>query len=244
LNRRGYKNILQGSIFLHADDSGSHSMTIHASCPACGAAYELDEAMEGKYVVCRECQDSFRAENDPNLDPDAEDQREREGERRQRRRREQEDKRRRKEDRDRAEEEKYGDGTVVGGVLIGIGALLLIAFLGCGGLVWYVTNSVSKKVDRFVNDVGNVPMPPPPAFEQPQPNPKVNPKPVADIADALARLRSVDAAERLAGVRWLAQAPLDPARRDQVLKALRTLQKDVDVIVQNEVVRALAKWGE
>src|SRR5947209_274701 len=34
-------------------------MTIAATCPGCGAAYNLNDAMEGKRVRCRDCQKGF-----------------------------------------------------------------------------------------------------------------------------------------------------------------------------------------
>src|SRR5438067_2514338 len=154
-------------------------MPIQATCPACGASYQLADLMRGKYVRCRGCGDSFLVAGAADVTP-AEDRGERRRERRPDRTAGASPAARRR----RAPEgEDEGTSPLVW-VAVGIGGALLLVVGLCAGIIWYVSTSVGKAVDRVAEQVKNPP-PPPPFAQGPQPGaPPV--RPVTDLDDALA----------------------------------------------------------
>jgi uncharacterized protein (DUF2336 family) len=95
-------------------------------------------------------------------------------------------------------------------------------------------------VDRVVEGAKK----PPPPFAQ-GPKPAAPPvRPVTNLDDALARLRSATPAERAEGARWLGRQPVDRARREEVLQALRPLLTDPDFDVRVAANRAFVTWHQ
>jgi HEAT repeat protein len=99
----------------------------------------------------------------------------------------------------------------------------------------------------FPNPPANFPNPPPGFPNVGDPFPGGNPKPpekkgIASVDDALRDLRSEKDDERRAAVDWLAKAPLDRGRQDEVARALNPLLKDPDNGRREKAVVALKVW--
>jgi hypothetical protein len=126
-------------------------------------------------------------------------------------------------------------------IAVAIGGALVLVVGICSGMIWYTSRSVGRAVDRVVEDVKNAP---PPAPWPPAPQPAQPVRPVTGLDDALTRLRSPTAAERAEGARWLGSQPVDRARREEVLQALRPLLTDPDFDVRFAANQAFVTWHQ
>src|SRR5262245_62906438 len=128
-------------------------MAISARCPSCGASFLLDEELAGKYVRCRDCQNTFlvpagTAIEPRRHDPDAGWEEERDRDRPRRREEEDDEPRRRRRRSRREDSESDSTGTVLLWVFGVIGGVMLLLAAVCGGTIWYVTTRVGRAVDQ------------------------------------------------------------------------------------------------
>lgn len=127
-------------------------------------------------------------------------------------------------------------------VLGGLGLLLLLVLLACGGTFFYFTRTVGKKADELIDNVKK--SQPPPGQFNPQAGFPFAPAtpPIHSVADALTELRSGDANRQAAAARWLQQQPADAARRREVAQALEPLLDDRNGGTRVEGMRAMLVW--
>jgi predicted Zn finger-like uncharacterized protein len=191
-------------------------MTIPATCPACGATYQLDEGQRGQRVRCRACDGTFEVGA-----PD-----------RPRRREPDDPHRRRRDRRDRdPEPAPRSDTQVLLWVLGGIGAGLLLVGLACAGLIWMITVRVGQAVDETVAQVKKM-------------QPPAHPGDPKGTDEALKWLGTPDRGKQRSAALWLAQQQPDPKRRAEVLAALEPLRNDPDIHVRVAAINAHVRWSE
>jgi HEAT repeat protein len=236
-------------------------MAIKILCPTCGAANTLDDAKEGKTVRCRKCEEKFTVEAPRpkrKADDEDDDRDSRRAPRRSRVRDDEEDdrpRRRRARDDDdddddrprrRAPKKSSGSGTVL--IVLGSIAAVLILVCGGGGLLLYFAakDAVDEAQAQMPGGPGPAPAPlgggpiPPPALppQQPQPGLQVN-----NVDDALAALKENERWRQDNGLRWLANAQPDEARRAEVVAALGPIVPQRKGTGGDSDINALASWG-
>jgi predicted Zn finger-like uncharacterized protein len=139
--------------------------------------------------------------------------------------------------RGRGEEEKEGNGMVLGLVIGGV--VLLLLLLGGGGFAWwYFTKSVEDTTNEIVDTVNN-PLPTIPAIGGQQPVQNIL-DPV-NVDQAMAELNQPDDSRRLAGARWLTRNTIPPKDKSRVANALVPMLADTNTNVADESRRALER---
>src|SRR5262249_36617173 len=126
-------------------------MPIPAHCPSCQAEFLLDDALAGKYVCCRDCQNNFQVPAETALVP----YEDREG-RPARRRDDDRDpydrpRRSRRDDRPRSRrerEEPDNTATVLLWTFGIIGGVVLLVIGICAGSIYWVVSSTGRAFDR------------------------------------------------------------------------------------------------
>jgi hypothetical protein len=199
-------------------------MTIAATCPDCGARYNLNDALEGQQVRCKRCQCPFFVR--PSAVRPAADRvlgealpaRPRQAD-----------------DLEEAQPvvRRTGVSPVVW-VLVGGGVVILTLAGVCAGLFYRAMRSGGEAVDELVANVKQNQ----PGFEPF--NPFWVPR---DVNEALAHLQAPDRPRRIAAADWLARQPVDPGRRADVARALEPLLEDLDGGVRVAGMRGLEAWG-
>jgi hypothetical protein len=194
-------------------------MSIPASCPYCATSYNLNEAVWGKTVRCRECQRAFavgprRERNEEVFAAEAPTR----GAAARGVAAEDIEPRRRRRSRSRA------DNTVTKVILI-VGSLVaLVILLSCGSyylFIWRVTKTASDFANNFTE-----------AFAPPR-----------DVSQAIAYLKSGDTFRRHNALQWLARTPLDEKRRVEVARAVEPFLEDRDGSLHAAAANVLVTWG-
>lgn len=225
-------------------------MPISTSCPRCKNSYYLPDAQLGKTVRCKHCAGTFVVEPEddvPTLEAASRDEivQARSPERSP------------APPRYRDEEDDYDFAQPGGGggllMLALVGGFLVLLLFG-GALAWYLSPGSAPPVAQ--QTIAPAPEPPPPE-PQPAPQPQpAHPDPVVpaplpaipeppvvatDVNRALTLLRDDAAARRRLGLAWLATAPVEEDRRDEVSGALNIVLDDR--ALRRETLRAVRRWG-
>jgi predicted Zn finger-like uncharacterized protein len=234
-------------------------MAIKMHCPICGAAYNADDTQEGKTVRCSKCEEKFTVKAPrPRKKADDDDRDDKRASRRSRVREDEEGDRPRRRSRDdeededdrprrRAPKKSSGGGTVL--IIVGsIAAVLLLLCGGIGTLVYFsVKNGADEVQAQMQGGAGPAPAPAPAPFgggpiapppPKPQPGLQVN-----NVDDALAALKENDRWRQDNGLRWLANAPPDDARRAEVIAAVTPLVPQRKGSLNDLDINILASWG-
>jgi predicted Zn finger-like uncharacterized protein len=169
------------------------------------------------------------------------------------------------------QEEPRGSGSGLL-ILLGVGAFLLVLLVGGGGLTAYLLmpkstpsapsvastappfGDLDKAVQEAMNKgLGNIPDGNNPGGNNPGGNnPGGNPRPIQvprqeekppqDVTAALACLRDSKASRKQEGVSFLARAPIEELRRDEVGRALDSVVDEEPSLAGN-VLPVLRKWA-
>jgi HEAT repeat protein len=218
-------------------------MAIKVKCPTCEHSYSLPESQEGKRVKCKNCADQFVVR-----DRDDDDDRDSRSGRDRSRDRDRDD-----DDRPRRRPSREGDGSssVLMWSLIG-GGIFLFLIIGIGVTVWYTMHKANQDTaealdnafGNFPNNGLNVNFPNGGNVNFPNINnagnvnfPNINNVGGGpDLNDVFAQPKNLDDALRLVkkndvfasgtGIDWIARAPVDQARRNEVLDALKAVENN------------------
>jgi HEAT repeat protein len=234
-------------------------MSIRMRCPTCGAANNLDDGQEGKTVRCSKCEEKFTVKPQrPRKKADDEDERPRrscsrvadedEDERPRRRRSRDDDE---EDDRPRRRPAKKSSG---GGVVLAVvGSIVALLLLVCGGGGLWFYFAVKNAVDEAQAQMqgghapapgpfGGAPVAPPP----PVPPPPQKPQPglqITNVDEALEALKQKDRWRQDNGLRWLADAPPELGRREEVIAALEPIVRERKGSFTDLDINVLARWG-
>jgi predicted Zn finger-like uncharacterized protein len=217
-------------------------MAIEVTCPKCHSTYLLSDALQGKNVRCKKCGEAFRiAGGSPpvvlqpvvtpqeipsgsqaspgrprNAPPMAEPVRSK---------------------RDYIAKPPRQASSALKIVLIVFGCLAGLGLLVCGGIVFLgyrVSQAAKEKLEEIQANVeANAPVA---AID-------MSIKPPANLDEALQFLKDGNASKRHAGAQWLAKAPRDHGRQDEVARNLVPLLNDPNNQVRSAGVKALERWA-
>ncbi|MBV9126137.1 MAG: hypothetical protein JO112_22535 [Planctomycetes bacterium] len=206
-------------------------MSIQAACPHCGTAFNLNDALRGKKVRCRECHEPFvvggpaaatAAEpeelklEEVEPEPTARPVRSRPARRRDEDDEEEEAARRRQ----AATQADKTASTVLKIFLILGGVVLILGLAACGG-IYYVFRQVTKPIAQVFDSL----------------------KPPADINEALARVKSANLFARRSGLEYLMHSVPEEAHRQEVNQEMELLLNDQDTFTRDDAAKVLAVWG-
>jgi predicted Zn finger-like uncharacterized protein len=142
---------------------------------------------------------------------------------------------------------KKKSGGGAGVVLAVVGGVGLLVLLLCGGAIYWFYRAANNAIDDVNDQIAAANA----AANNGNPNfPNVggpfgqNPMPtVANVDDALAKLRGNNDADRRAAMDWLAKADLDKGKQADVARALNPFLKDPDNATREKAVVALKVWA-
>lgn len=218
-------------------------MAIEVTCPKCQSTYLLSDALQGKNVRCKKCGEAFRiAGGSPppvvlqpvvtpremqsgiqaspgrsrSAPPMAEPVRSK---------------------RDYIDKPPRQGSSALKILLIVFGCLGGLGLLTCGVIV-YLGYQVGKTAkEKFEEIQANVEANAPVAAID------MSIKPPANLDEALQFLKDGNVSKRHAGAQWLAKAPRDHGRQDEVARNLVPLLNDSNNQVRSAGVKALERWA-
>src|SRR5262245_25513091 len=201
-------------------------MPVKMACPHCRAAFSVPDGVVGKKVRCKRCSQVFVAEKPAGPPagevvragtppPQAGPRVRRAGD-------------------EAPEPVRRKPGSFpLAPLLLALGGVAVLGVLLVAGLgaAFFLRARPAANDLRRAGPVGG-----------PLPAPGFDDSPPANLDEALAALRG-DPLRRAAGMRWLASAPADPARQDEVARALDPLLRETAHFPDSTALLAAATWA-